>query len=152
MEVLDFSWRCWEKLKGNLFVWKKNLLKTKILKWKKRCFFITEMLLKYKKQSGMRCVYFSWQESNGRSGEAMAPLPPLRSHGLSDHTGLIWEMDPCLALVPCHPTLAHQFLCQFCQKWPMHSWTSQNQEPQEHVPQAEGVSATAAVQKLLLQP
>lgn len=50
------------------------------------------------------CLYFSQQESNGGgSREAMALLPPLQSHGLSDHTGLIWEMDPCLALVPCHP-------------------------------------------------
>lgn len=33
----------------------------------------------------------------------MALLPPLWSHSLPDHTGLIWEMDPCLALVPCSP-------------------------------------------------
>lgn len=31
MEVLGFSWRCWGKLKGNLFVWEKKSAKNKVI-------------------------------------------------------------------------------------------------------------------------
>lgn len=57
------------------------------------------------------CLYFSQQERDGGSGEAMALLPPLRSHGLSDHTRLIWKWISVWHWCRATPTLAHQFLC-----------------------------------------
>lgn len=80
----------------------------------------------------------------------MALLPPLWSHSLPDHTGLIWEMDPCLALVPCSPQPGTPISVPILPKV-----TNAPTEPprtrsfREQMPQAEGVFSTAGVQKLL---
>lgn len=59
----------------------------------------------------MRCVSILASRRDGGSGEAMALLQPLWSHGLSDHTRLIWKWIPVWHWCRATPTLAHQLLC-----------------------------------------
>lgn len=145
-------WRSWAFLGGAGESWKeiylfgkKNLLKTKLLKWKKpysktlrRCCWSKKSILEWDvslfQPAGER-----WGIRRGRGTAATAPVTqPVWPHQAN------LEMDPCLALVPCHPHCGTPVPVPFSQKWP-----PRTRSFKEQMPQAEGVFATAGLQKLL---
>lgn len=150
MEVLGFSWRCWEKLKGNLFVWEKILLKTKILKWKKPYSKTLQRCCWSKKSSlEVRCVSIlageQWWVRRGHGTAATTLVTqPAWPHWANLGNG---SLSGTGAMLP--PAWHTNFFANSPKSDQCTHGPPRTRSFREQMPQAEGVFSTAGAQKLL---